>query len=163
MYEGQCFLTVSSLFFLCMHILWFIAVSLLWDDELCKNIVCCTLMISVAGSTCQLLFQGKRNKIQQKPNSMLMTEDLSSVRSRWYLYVHRKAQICDPACLSEVFLTLPLKQCRDGCSFMWHQPCQRYKYTTSVDIQNETKMCYKASHSCRTTCERSESAQESRE
>ena len=24
---------------------------------------------------------------------------------------------------------------RDGNSFMWHQPCQRCKYTTSVDIQ----------------------------
>ena len=26
--------------------------------------------------------------------------------------------------------------CQDGCSFMWHQPCQRCicKYTTSVDI-----------------------------
>ena len=24
---------------------------------------------------------------------------------------------------------------RNGCSFMWHQPCQRCKYTTSVDIQ----------------------------
>ena len=24
---------------------------------------------------------------------------------------------------------------RDGSSFMWHQPCQRYKYTTLVDIQ----------------------------
>ena len=23
---------------------------------------------------------------------------------------------------------------RDGCSFMWHQPCKRCKYTTSVDI-----------------------------
>ena len=49
---------------------------------------------------------------------------------------------------------------RDGCSFMWHQPCQRCKYTTSVDIQ---KMRYKASHSCRTTCEHSESAQKSGE
>ena len=49
---------------------------------------------------------------------------------------------------------------RDGCSFLWHQPCQRCKYTTSVDIQ---KTRYKASHSCRTTCERSESAQESGE
>ena len=49
---------------------------------------------------------------------------------------------------------------RDGCSFMWHQPCQRCKYTTSVDIQ---KTRYKSSHSCRTTCERSESAQESGE
>ena len=28
----------------------------------------------------------------------------------------------------------------DGSSFMWHQPCQRCKYTTSVDIQ---KTCYK--------------------
>ena len=49
---------------------------------------------------------------------------------------------------------------RDGCSFMWHQPCQRCKYTTSVDIK---KTRYKASHSCRTSCERSESAQESGE
>ena len=24
----------------------------------------------------------------------------------------------------------------DGSSFVWHQPCQRCKYTTSVDIQN---------------------------
>ena len=24
---------------------------------------------------------------------------------------------------------------RDGCSFMWHQPCQWCKYTISVDIQ----------------------------
>ena len=23
----------------------------------------------------------------------------------------------------------------DGCSFMWHQSCQRCKYTTSVDIK----------------------------
>ena len=28
---------------------------------------------------------------------------------------------------------------RDGCSFMWHQPCQRCKYTTSVDIQQQQK------------------------
>ena len=41
-----------------------------------------------------------------------------------------------------------------------HQPCQRCKYTTSMDIQ---KTRYKASHSCRTTCERSESALESGE
>ena len=27
---------------------------------------------------------------------------------------------------------------RDGSSFMWHQPCQRCKYTTSVDIQKRT-------------------------
>ena len=26
----------------------------------------------------------------------------------------------------------------DGSSFMWHQPCQRCKYTTSVDIQKRT-------------------------
>ena len=24
---------------------------------------------------------------------------------------------------------------RDGCSLMWNQPCQRCKYTTSVDIE----------------------------
>ena len=49
---------------------------------------------------------------------------------------------------------------RDGCSFMLHQPCHRCKYTTSVGIQ---KTRYEASHSCRTSCERSESAQESGE
>ena len=54
---------------------------------------------------------------------------------------------------------------RDGCSFMWHQPCQRCKHTTSVDIQKQQqqKTRYKASHSCRTTRERNESAQESGE
>ena len=26
---------------------------------------------------------------------------------------------------------------RDSCSFMWHQPCQRYKYTTSVDVKKK--------------------------
>ena len=26
------------------------------------------------------------------------------------------------------------RTCADGCSFMWHQPCQRCKYTTLVDI-----------------------------
>ena len=28
---------------------------------------------------------------------------------------------------------------RDGSSFMWHQPRQRCKYTTSVDIKKKTK------------------------
>ena len=27
------------------------------------------------------------------------------------------------------------RTCWDGSSFMWHQPCQRCKYTTSVDSQ----------------------------
>ena len=42
---------------------------------------------------------------------------------------------------------------------MWHQPCQCYKHTTSVDIQ---KHAIKAIHSCRITCERSEPARERR-
>ena len=45
---------------------------------------------------------------------------------------------------------------QEGSSFMWHQPCQLCKYTTSVDIQK------RASHSCRITCERSESTWERR-
>jgi len=49
---------------------------------------------------------------------------------------------------------------RDGCSSMWHQPCHCCKYTTLVDIQ---RTHYKASHSCRTTCKNSESAQGSKE
>ena len=31
---------------------------------------------------------------------------------------------------------------RDGSSFMWHQPCQRCKYTTSVDIQKRAIKSY---------------------
>jgi len=49
------------------------------------------------------------------------------------------------------------RMCWDGSSFMWHQPCQCCKYTTSVDIQ---KLTVKDIHSCRITCERSESARE---
>ena len=49
---------------------------------------------------------------------------------------------------------------RDGSSFMWHQPCQRCKYTTSVDIQK--RPIIKDIHSCRITCERTESARERR-
>ena len=49
---------------------------------------------------------------------------------------------------------------RDGSRFTWHQPCQRCKYTTSVDIQK--RAIKQASHSCRITCERSESAWERR-
>ena len=30
---------------------------------------------------------------------------------------------------------------------MWHQPCQRCKYTTSVDIQNRAIKSYKVTHS----------------
>ena len=44
----------------------------------------------------------------------------------------------------------------DGISFMWHQPCQRCKYTTLVDIQKHAIKSY----SCRITRERSESAGE---
>ena len=36
-----------------------------------------------------------------------------------------------------VWCTQDLRQ--DGCSFMWHQPCQHCKYTTSVDIQKKKK------------------------
>ena len=46
-----------------------------------------------------------------------------------------------------------------GSRFLWHQPCQRCKYTTSVDIQ---KRAIKTIHSCRITCERRESARERR-
>ena len=49
---------------------------------------------------------------------------------------------------------------------MWHQPCQRCKYTTSVDIQQQQqkKKRYKklVTH-VETQGERSESAQESGE
>ena len=59
---------------------------------------------------------------------------------------------------------------------MRHQPCQLCKYTTSVDIQKcaikkkkkkkekkkKKRKKKKASHSCRITCERSESARERR-
>ena len=31
---------------------------------------------------------------------------------------------------------------RGGSSFMWHQPCQRCKYTTTVDIQKRAVKSY---------------------
>ena len=31
----------------------------------------------------------------------------------------------------------------DGSNFMWHQPCQRCQYTTSVDIQQQQQKRYK--------------------
>ena len=71
---------------------------------------------------------------------------------------------------------------RDGYSFMWHQPCQRCKYATLVDIQKTRykKLAthvepdvpnmstrhprgHEAPHHRRTTYERSESTQESGE
>ena len=47
---------------------------------------------------------------------------------------------------------------RGRSSFMWHQPCQRCKYTASVDIQKHAIKSY--SHSRRIKCERIESARE---
>ena len=35
---------------------------------------------------------------------------------------------------------------RDGCSFMWHQPCQRCKYTTLVDIKKEEEAIKLVTH-----------------
>ena len=49
----------------------------------------------------------------------------------------------------------------DSSSFMWHQPCQRCKYTTSSRWIFKNALL-KASHSCRITCKRSESARERR-
>ena len=34
------------------------------------------------------------------------------------------------------------RTCRDGSSFMWHQPCQRCKHTTSVGIQKRAIKSY---------------------
>ena len=52
---------------------------------------------------------------------------------------------------------------RDGCSFMWHQPCQHLSTPLRWIFKKtkQTKKRYKAGHSCRTTCERSECTQES--
>ena len=43
---------------------------------------------------------------------------------------------------------------RDGSSFMWHQPCQRCKYTTSVDIQ-KTRHKKLVTHFCGRKAKRS--------
>ena len=51
---------------------------------------------------------------------------------------------------------------RDGSSFMWHQPYQCCKYTTSMDIKKRTIKSYSLIVSCRITCECSESAREQR-
>ena len=49
-----------------------------------------------------------------------------------------------------------------GSSFMWHQQCQRCKYTTSVDIQNSLIYIHTYTHSCRITHERGESSRQRR-
>ena len=54
------------------------------------------------------------------------------------------------------------RSCRDGSSFMWHQLCQHCKYIALVNIQKCT-IKKKVSHSCRITCEHSESAREQTE
>ena len=49
---------------------------------------------------------------------------------------------------------------RDGSSFTWHQPCQRCKSLFGDYLKTRYKKL--VMHSCRITCERSESARERR-
>ena len=52
--------------------------------------------------------------------------------------------------------------CQDGSSFTWHQPCQRCKYTTSVDIQKHAIKIKLVTPVEAHASERIESAQERR-
>ena len=63
-------------------------------------------------------------------------------RCRWQVTAKRSYTLCMWLCMKwhGAWLYGVQNLRRDGCSFMWHQPCQRCKYTTSVDIQ---KMHYK--------------------
>ena len=56
-------------------------------------------------------------------------------KRRWQVTAKHAYTLCMWLCMKwrVVWCTQNLR--RDGCSFMWHQPCQRCKYTTSVDIQ----------------------------
>ena len=51
------------------------------------------------------------------------------------------------------------RTCWGSSSFMWHQPCQHCKYTTSVDIKNKKNLWKLVTH-VRITCKHCESAQE---
>ena len=77
----------------------------------------------------------------------------------WQVTVKHTCTLCMWLCMKwhGAWLYGVHRTCRDGNSFMWYQSCQHCKYTTLVDIQKH------AIHSCRITCERSESAQESGE
>ena len=50
-----------------------------------------------------------------------------NTHTRMYVVLH------EVTCCMVVWCTQNL--CRDRSSFMWHQPCQHCKYTTSVDIK----------------------------
>ena len=56
---------------------------------------------------------------------------------RWQITAKHACTLCMWLCIkwqSAWLYVVHIKR-RDGSSFMWHQPCQRCKYTTSVDIQ----------------------------
>ena len=64
------------------------------------------------------------------------------MRSKFGLHTYYEFSLCMWLCVKwhGAWLYGVHRTRRDGSSFMWHQPCQRCKYTTSVDIQ---KMRYK--------------------
>ena len=58
-------------------------------------------------------------------------------KRRWQVTATHAYTLCMWLCMKwhGAWLYGVHRTCRDGSSFMWHQPCQRCKYTTSVDIQ----------------------------
>ena len=77
-------------------------------------------------------------------------------KCRWQVTAKHACTLCMWLCMKwHVWCTQNAPRWQQ---FMWHQPCQCCKYTTLVDIQK--RAIKKASHSCRITCEHSESARE---
>ena len=62
-------------------------------------------------------------------------------KRRWQVTAKHAYTLCMWLCMKwhGAWLYSVHKTRRDGSRFLWHQPCQLYKYTTSVDIQLKTR------------------------
>ena len=58
-------------------------------------------------------------------------------KCRWQVITKHACTLCMWLCMKwhGAWLYGVHRTCWDGSSFMWHQPCQRCKYTTLVDIK----------------------------
>ena len=112
---------------------------------------------------CWLLF---RYPFHPRVTAVARKRPQSSCQKRWWQVTAKHAYTLRYVALHEVTWCMVVwctqnapRLTLSGSRFLWHHPCQRCKYTTSVDIQ---KRAIKTIHSCRITCERSESARERR-
>ena len=104
------------------------------------NSLVCWFCMSALG---HILFQTARKSSRTTTAPNTLAKALKSplhpadhgATGTWSLLLHR--QTCGFAW--SAWLYGVHRTCRNGSSFMWHQPCQRWKYTTTVDIKKKKK------------------------